>query len=294
MNNAGNHTRWITILVVCHIVAAGQPIDVTPLLPVATGATREIRLAVVAGDLAHAADQLKTLQGADRDLWRGILAITRNDATTAIRVLPRSGAPKALGVAYYLAGQHLLFREQMAAAIRIAPDDFGAYYYLGRHYDSDVGDSEAAAKWFRLALERNGGYARARFYLGNCLERLGEEAEAEIEYLASLSVAQSLVGLARLRLGAGDARAASGFVQKAMEMDPRDVSAPKLAARIFSALDKPRDALRALETAASLAPRNTAIRYQLWRAYRAAQEPLKAAAALSEFERLRAIYGTNP
>jgi len=261
---------------------------------VATGATREIRLAVVAGDLAHAAEQLKSLQEADQDLWRGILAIIRNDTTTAIRVLPRSGAPKALGVAYYLAGQHLLFREQMAVAIRIAPDDFGAYYYMGRHYDSDVGDSEAAAKWFRLALERNGGYARARFYLGSCLERLGEEAEAEIEYLASLSVAQSLVGKARLRLRAEDARAASGFVQKAMEMDPRDVSAPKLAARIFSALDMPSDALRALETAARLAPRSTAIRYQLWRAYRAAQEPVKAAAALSEFERLRAVYGTNP
>ncbi|MFN0100818.1 MAG: tetratricopeptide repeat protein [Bryobacteraceae bacterium] len=272
----------------------GQATDLAPLLPAATAASQGIREALMAGDLARVTVLVDNLPETDRDLWRGILAIVRNDSTAAIRALRRMGHPKALGVAYYLARQHVLFREQMAEAIRKTPHDFGPYYYLGRHYDSDVDNAEEAAKWFRLALERNSGYTRARFYLGNCLERTGQLAEAEAEYMASLTVAQSLVGLARLRLGEGNAAAALEFVKKAMEMDSRDAAAPKLAARIYGALDRPRDSIRAMETAAVLAPRDATVRYQLWRTYQAAGEAAKAAAALSEFERLRAIYGMKP
>jgi tetratricopeptide (TPR) repeat protein len=248
----------------------------------------------VAGDLARAAVLATGLPEADRVLWRGLLAIIRNEPRDAIRILPRSGQPKALGVAYYLVRQHVLFRQQMAEAIRTSPRDFGAYYYLGRHYDSDVDDAREAANWFRLALERNGQFLRARSHLGNCLERLGREREAETEYLASLAVPQSLAGMARLRLRAEDRQAAFLYIESALHMDPRDASIAKLAARVYSALDRPADAIQALESALKLAPRDATIRYQLWRAYQARGESEKSAAAFREFERLRAIYGTNP
>jgi tetratricopeptide (TPR) repeat protein len=237
---------------------------------------------------------MRTLDPAQRSLWEGILAITQGDANGAIRSLRKGDHPKALGVAYYLAGQHILFRQQMAEAIRREPDDFGPYYYLGRHYESDVDNTDEAIKWFRLALDKNENYAPARAYLGKCLERLGKTAEAEAAYNASLTVAQSQAGLARLRLAEGDAASALSFVEKAISLDSRDVATLKLAARIYSTLERPRDVVRVLERAAMLAPRDASIRYQLARAYKTMHEPAKSEAALREFERLRLIYGVSP
>jgi tetratricopeptide (TPR) repeat protein len=293
MKNAANLTRRIILLVVCHVAALAQHTELAPLLPEASPATLQIRRAVLDGDLPRAAALATGLAEADRVLWRGILAIVRNEPIEAIRILPRNGQPKVLGVAYYLARQQILFRQQMAEAIRILPGDFGAYYYLGRHYDSDVDDAQEAAKWFRLALARNAQFLPARYYLGYCLERMGRDRDAEVEYRASLALAQSLAGMARLRLGANDYPEALRYVKSSLQLDPRDASVAKLAARVYSALDRPADAILALELASRLAPRDATIRYQLWRAYKAKGELEKSAAALREFERLRAIYGLN-
>ena len=279
------------LLVVCHTFTHAQPADLSPLWPPADESTNAIRQAIQSGQALHATELLKVLNDSTRSLWQGILAITQNDAKGAIRSLRKADYPKALGVAYYLAGQHILFREQMSEAIRRDPGDFGPYYYLGRHYDSDVDNAEEAIRWFRLALERNEGYATARSHLGNCLERLGRTADAEAAYKSSLSVAQSQVGLARLSLAGGDARLALTFIRKAIELDSRDVLAVKLAARIYGTLDMPEESIKALESAAMLAPRDASIRYQLARMYQSAGDATKSTGALREFERLRAIYG---
>ena len=191
------------------------------------------------GEFIDAAHLAESLDPETRKLWRGILAIVRNDPTTAIRALRHAGQPKALGVAYYLERQYLLFRDQMAEAIRRDPADFGPYYYLGRHYDSDVDDAEQASRWFREALQRNPNYARARSHLGNCLERLGRTEEAKAAYEASASLPLSQLGLGRLMLAAGDSAAALSFVEKALAVDPRDPAALKLAARIYTAAQLP-------------------------------------------------------
>src|SRR5262249_39950660 len=218
----------------------------------------------------------------------------RNDSTAAIRALRHAGEPKALGVAYYLARQHLLFRDQMAEAIRKDAADFGPYYYLGRHYDSDLDDAEEAARWFREALKRNPNYARARSYLGACLERLGRAAEAEAAYSESAGLPASQLGLARLALAAGDSAAAQSFVEKALAGDPGDSAALKVAARVYTTLNRPRDAARVLESAAALSPRDASTQYQLYRVWQSLGNATKAAAALNEFERLRSVYGLQP
>ena len=282
------------LLVVCHTCAVAQPQDVTPLLPAPTAANSAIRQAVIAGDVTRA-NQLASLEpGPAGGIWRGILAILRNDAPGAIRILRQLDEPKALGVAYYLARQQLLFRDQMAEAIRRNPADFAPYYYLGRHYDADVNNPEEAARWFRLALERNPANDRARAFLGGCLERIGNTGEAAAEYAATPSMPQSQAGLARLRLAAGDAAAALPFAERAMRLDPKDAAAAKLAARIYTELKRPREALRALEIAAGLAPTDATVRYQLFRLYQAAGDPQKATAAREEFRRLQDIYGIQP
>ena len=268
-----------------------QTFDLTPLLPAPTPATEAIREAVITGEATRAAHLAESLDPETRKLWLAILAIVRNDPTTAIRALRHASQPKALGVGYYLARQYLLFRDQMAEAIRRDPADFGPYYYLGRHYDSDLDDAEQAARWFREALNRNPNYARARSYLGNCLERLGRTEEAEAAYRASASLPSSQLGLARLRLAAGDSASALLFVDKALADDPADSAAFKLAARLYTKLNRPRNAAHALESAAALAPRDASTQYQLYRAWQSLGNATKASAAFREFERLRAVYG---
>jgi tetratricopeptide (TPR) repeat protein len=284
----------IALLAVWHSIGFAQPGDLSPLLPPADPATGAIAQAIRSGDTARAAELLASLDPATRTQWAGILAITQNDANGAIRILRKGDYPKALGVAYYLAGQKILFREQMAEAIRRSPDDFGPYYYLGRYYDSDVDDTEEAARLFRLALEKNSAYAPALSHLGACLERMGQNAEAEAAYQASVRVPLSLVGLARLRLTIGDPASALIFIQKAIGLNPRDTMALKLAARIYRELNRPLDAVRVLESAALSAPREASIRYQLARLYRLMGDHDKSSAALDDFERLRAIYGLSP
>ncbi len=232
---------------------------------------------------------------AERKLWQGMLAILSNDPVTAIRTL-RSGAddPKALGVAYYLARQYLLFREQMQEAIRRKPGDFGPYYFLGRHYDADLDDCQQAAAWFRRALERSPSYARARAYLGSCLERLGEPAEAERAYRTALPLPLAQLGLARLELAAGRTREALVWARKAMDGDPGDAGGWRLLSRILESEGQLASAIEALRKAGRAAPQDASLRYRLHRLYRTSGDAAKAKETLAEYERLRAIYGAQP
>jgi tetratricopeptide (TPR) repeat protein len=283
----------IALLAVWHSIGFAQPGDLSPLLPPADPATDVIAQAIRSGDTARAAELLASLDPATRTQWAGILAITQNDANGAIRILRKGDYPKALGVAYYLAGQKILFREQMAEAIRRSPDDFGPYYYLGRYYDSDVDDTEKP-------LDCSGSHSR-RIALCPCAfspRRLsgknGSECGKPKPLITLRSVPLSLLGLARLRLTIGDPASALIFIQNAIGLNPRDTMALKLAARIYRELNRPLDAVRVLESAALSAPREASIRYQLARLYRLMGDHAKSSAALDDFERLRAIYGLSP
>jgi tetratricopeptide (TPR) repeat protein len=294
VRSVAGRSRRITLIVVWNALAAAQTLDLSPLLPSPTPETQAISDALLAGNVPRAGALVKDLAPGSRDLWLGILAIAENNSTRAIRFLRRTDNPKALGVAYYLARQHLLFRQQMEEAIRLSSSDFGPYYYLGRHYDADIDNPEEAARWFRQALERNPDHPRSHAYLGSCLERLGRSSQAETEYLASAGTTESQLGLSRLRLAAGDAHAALQHIQKAIALDSRSAKAQKLAARIYLSLGLSKEAAGALESAAVLAPQDAAIHYQLYRTWQTLGQQTKAAAALKQFERIRAIYGIQP
>lgn len=213
---------------------------------------------------------------------------------STIRELRKAGDPERLGLAYYQAGQHLLFRDQMAEAIRLNPSAVMPYYYLARHYQADVGNYQEAIEWFLKALRQNPDFAPAHAYLGVCLEHLGRPAEAEKQYRAAPNHPESQLGLARLRLEAGDANSALDFVQASLRSLPANAAGQKLAARIFTALNRPRDALQALESAAAATPWDAAIQYQIYRLSQSLEEKEKARHALAEFEKLRAVYGIQP
>lgn len=279
------------LLVVCHTHAGAQPQDLAPLLPTAES---PIRTALLAGNLPLATQLAAAESAPARDHWQAIFAILHNDAPTAIRILRRIDEPKPLGVAYYLLRQHLLFRDQMAEAIRRNPADFGPYYYLGRHYDTDVNDPAEAARWFRLALARNPANLRLYAFLGNCLERSGNTEEAAASYAKSPETLLSQLGLARLRLAVNDPAAALPHAERALAIDGASTQAAKLVARIYADLKRPADAIKTLEAAAPRATADAALHYQLFRLYQAAGNTAKATAARTEFQRLQQIYGIQP
>lgn len=258
--------------------------------------------AVQAGEVAKAAALAAGLTSpGERQLWRATLAILSNDPVTAIRTL-RAGPgnpakqqhPKTLGVAYYLARQYLLFRGLMEEAIRQNPGDFGPYYFLGRHYDSDLDNCAEAVRWFRQALDRSPGYARTHAHLGSCLERLGKAKEAEQSYRTAIDLPLSQLGMARLEHAAGNDKAALDWAGKALAADPGDVAGQRFAARLYELAGRPAAALAALEQAIKAAPNDASLHYSLHRLYRARGDETKAKAQLREFERVRAIYGAQP
>ncbi len=281
-------------LAICHPLLWAQPRELAPLLPADTQEERPVREALLSGDIARARSLVDAQDPARRTLWKGILAVTQNDPALAIRTLRRADHPKVLGVAYYLARQHLLFRDQMKRAIQQDPADFGPYYYLGRHYDSDVDNLNEAIRWYRLALEKNPQFSSTRAHLGNCLERMGKVEEAKAEYLASSTVSLSMIGLARLSMAAGNTDDARKFIDQAVSLDPVNASALKLQSKIYARLGRLRDAASALERAISIDSRDPSLRYQLGHAYRLLGESVKAMAAFDEYERLRKIYGSQP
>ena len=271
-----------------------QQRELIPLLPAEIPDERPIRDTLLSGNVTRSRLLIESLDPPRKTLWEGILAITQDDPVSAVRALRTVDYPKTLGVAYYLARQHLLFRDQMTRAIEQDPADFGPYYYLGRHYDSDVDDLEEAMRLYRLALEKNPQFTGIRAYLGNCLEKRRRLQEAEAEYLASPNVALSMIGLARLRLSADDLTAARKFIDRAIVLDPRDASALKLQSRIYVRAGRLDDAAQALERASALDPRDASLRYQLGYTYRRLGDSTRAVAAFHEYERLQKIYGPQP
>lgn len=194
---------------------------------------------------------------------------------------------KALGFAYYLARQHLLFRQMMEQAIANDPRDFEPHYALARHYDADLGDHDRAARLFEEALARNARHARSHAGLARVLEVVarGEGALASYRRALDLEPCLAAAHLGLARLGEEPRR----HVERALECDPKDASAHRLAAKLASG----RKVIEHLREALRLEPTDLATVYQLHRAYAAVGDQGAALEALDEYRRLQAIYGSN-
>src|SRR5262245_48715169 len=109
---------------------------------------------------------------------------------------------KALGIAYYRAGQHVLFRQKMEEVIAADPSDYLPHYLLGRHFDADLQDFERAEAYFRAAQKLRPQDALSRAHLGHTLEMRGMNADAVAAYSQATALSPCLpfavAGLGRL------------------------------------------------------------------------------------------------
>lgn len=206
-------------------------------------------------------------------------------AREADRREPTAASSKALGMAYYAAGQHLLFRQKMLQAMAADSGDYEPHYLLGRHYDSDVEDFPKAAALFRAAVQRNPRHAPSHAYLGHALEMTGDGA-ARDSYRRAVELnacePAALAGLARM---------AATTAARLSLCAGNDAFLLQAAARMLSAEGKHAEAADHLTRALTTDGSNAALAYQLHRAWVAAGDRAKAAEALAEYRRINAIYG---
>lgn len=192
---------------------------------------------------------------------------------------------KALGLAYYAAGQHLLFRRAMESAIANDTRDPDPHFYLGRHYGSDVQNFAEAATHFRAVLERKPS-PDSLAYLGHALEMQGNRDAAVPLYRDAVRLEPchpvAAAGLARLGM------ASIGDLTKCAS--PHPVLLRELA-KLFTASARHAEAALCLEKALAAEPSSAALAYQLHRAWRAAGDSEKSEAALARFRQISAVYG---
>jgi tetratricopeptide (TPR) repeat protein len=284
------------------------------LLPASADAVvQRIRQALAANDLDRArrgAKELATREpgGFEAAFWNGYVALRQARYYDAIRALRRAEALnpspsvlKVLALSYSAAHQQRLFLLKMREAQQKQPSDFAPYYYLGRYFETEESDWGRAAEYFERALARRPDHARGHSYLGHCYEEQQKPEQAEAEYRRAMELADGqhiqdslpYQGLARLRLAANRAAEAVPFAQRAVEIAARDAAAHKLLARAYAETGRDAEAAAEWRASSALDPTDASTLYRLYRSYVSLGDGEKARAALEDYRRIAALYGTN-
>ena len=237
--------------------------------------------------------------------WAGVARFHQRDfvqAVLSLRSAEKLGLDtaafhEALGLTYYAIHQHVLFLQQMEAAIRAEPASPEPYHYLGRYYEHDVNDYLKAISYFDKALERDAGDFKSLHFRAFCLQMLGRDEEARTGYEAAIrriNAGGEKFGwpyqkLAELLIPT-DLQAALQYARKAVELEPAVEANHLVVAKVYESRGDLDAALREYLEAARLRPNDPAIRYLLVRLYKKKGDSAAAAEQLKLHEKLRSIY----
>jgi tetratricopeptide (TPR) repeat protein len=237
--------------------------------------------------------------------WAGISHFHQRDyvqAVISLRSAEKLGLDMApfhegLGVAYYAMHQHVLFLQQMQAAIKADSARSTPYHYLGRYYEHDVNDYLKAISYFEKAIERDATDFKSLHFRAFCLQMLGREEEARTGYKAAIRRIEAVSStfswpyqkLAELLLPT-DPQAALQYAQKALILEPDLETNHLITAKIYESWRDFDNAIRECVEATRLKPNEPAIRYVLARLYKNRGDSAAAAEQLKLHKKLRSIY----
>ena len=238
--------------------------------------------------------------------WRGFLELQLENGYDAIRFLRRAEALeanawvlKALAVSYYTVRQFRLFTLKMNEALQKQPEDFSAYYYLGRYYASDeIGDFYKATEYFRKAITFKPDHYLSYYYLGYCDEAVRKVEEGERYYQQSIKLAHAAgtdfslpyEGISRLRLLQNELGDALEYAKRAVALSPDGAAGHRALAKAYDALGRPGDAIPEWELAAKFDPTDASPYFHLYRIYLATGNAEKAKVAYAQFKKLSSTY----
>ncbi len=237
----------------------------------------------------------------------GIARWRMDDPVGTIRALRRAeglglnsdNLHKLLGLAYYRLHQFFLFKLEMNRALQVDPNDYEAYYSLGRYSISNDNNYTGALSFLRKAVELKPDFTRGIYYLGYCEERLGHDREAQTDYERAIALAKSshnkfslpFQGMARLLLWS-NAKEAAHFAQMAVQREPQVDSNHFVLAQADEQLGQLPEAAQELLTAVRLNPTKSSYHYVLFKLYSRMGKDSEAQGQLREVEKLNALY--NP
>jgi Flp pilus assembly protein TadD len=192
-----------------------------------------------------------------------------------------------LALAYYAAGQKILFTRYAERAALVNPKDPEPHYALGRYALDDLQQQDAAARHFREALRRHPEHAPSLYHLGWCLELDNKPAEAKALYVRADTWLAHL-GLARLALE--DGRMEEALLHAKKGAAAAEPSAHMALARVLLRVGRNQEALVSLRQAARLDPADARIHYQISRVAAGLGDPVLERESLARYQELRAIY----
>ena len=240
--------------------------------------------------------------------WQGVGYLQLHDslsATQSLRTAEKLGMDtallhEALGLAYYDLNQFVLFEAQMQRAALLDPLDFRPQYYTGLYRLEIRSDAGQALEAFSKAVQLQPDDWKSIYEKGNCLEILGQPAQAVENYRRAIEIVEAngqqfgwpFQGMARLLLETKPTEALS-YARKAVELEPQEYSNHLLLARIYEHLGQLPDAIREARVASEKNPTDTASRYELFTLYKQVGNRGAAQAELAKFLKVKATYGPN-
>lgn len=235
-------------------------------------------------------------------LLRGLIAYRNGRYEAALPDLKQSFAlneqdpdtSKALGMCLVRLGREDLADTFFQIAVRIAPDDAAAHYYLGLNAYTTKRFDEAREA-FREAVRLRPAAAENHSYLGRSYEALGQIDLAREHYLIASELNQRrsppsadpplLLGTLLFRQGSLDE--ARRYLGQALEYDDSQALPHYWLGLLFERESELLAAVRALDRAAALAPTDHRPHYALARIHRRLGDTARAEEALKRFRELR-------
>ncbi len=227
-----------------------------------------------------------------QNLHRG--AEAESEVRRALALDPQ--APDANTLLGILLSQKQQFGAAVAsleAAVRAAPGNFDALFYLGRAQYA-LRNLTAARDAFRAAARLRPEDLEARFFLATALEGLGETDAALEEYRALTAShpqdPRGFVGLGNLLAKNGQLDDAEAALTHARQLAPQDFESGLDLGRVLVRKGKFAEAIEVLSAAIERAPQSADAHYQLGLALRRAGREQEAAAEFAIVDRLNREY----
>ena len=196
--------------------------------------------------------------------WLGALAL--GWAGCAAPAQDRVRAYNEDGVFLYQRGDYAGARDTFLAALALQPEDPGLLYNAGQCYDR-LGDATKSENYYNLCLQRVPNHPAARHALTVLLVRTNRRDQAERmvqdwqAHQPELSSPYAEYGwLWRTR---GDLLQAQAYLQRALELDPRDQRALIELGILYETMHRPDRAIALYERVLEQEPRHAEVTERL-------------------------------
>ena len=201
--------------------------------------------------------------GVDNSYLLGMCYLRIDDARDARRAFARMQSVPEESAASHLVFARMLVREhleekavlELEASIKKDPRLPMAHFLLGEIFLYQR-SAEAAVEQFRKELEINPAVWLVPWRLGDALARLNKFDEAERALKQSIWLNESFSGpyvtLGQIALKKGDAEVATGYLEKAVKLDPNNYHAHFYLARAYKSTGRNAEADRQFELSRTL------------------------------------------